>query len=139
MDPSCVCHTLGLMMPHRLSATGTACDLCKSAECDVIGEVRDLHLYTPGVHRLMRCRQCGLIRLDFADAHPETDLDIAPTDYAPHQTMESSDRKTISIRHQLKAAALAVRRGYPASSLPPFYRMAGRLLAPVLATRLAYR
>jgi len=99
-------------------------------------EVRDLHLHSPGVHRLVRCRQCGMIWLesDAGVAHDGQRWDAGA--YAPHRVMDTVQSGASKMRQTLKAIALAERRGYPAPAASRWQKIAGVILARLLANRL---
>jgi GT2 family glycosyltransferase/SAM-dependent methyltransferase len=127
------------------SPTGnqTVCDLCMSRESEPLYEVRDQHLHTPGRYLLVRCRQCGLIRLEGDRATPfgpASDAAASGADgaYAPHRVAASVARQRFSLRQKLKDAALAASRGYPAPIGAGWIRAAGAILAPIMAHRLGH-
>jgi len=123
-------------MTERHSTIGTNCDLCAGSEGDVISAVHDLHLHTPGVHKLVRCRQCGLIRLESDERRGEFDSEYASKQYAPHHVAVGFPPNIHPIRRQLKTAALAALRSYPMESGASWQRLAGLLLARLAADRV---
>jgi len=114
----------------------TACDLCDSPESEPLYEVSDLHLYTPGFYRLVRCRQCGLIRLE-GDAGKAGEQPVEETgQYAPHLVPDAGQNGISTTRQTLKSIALAGRRGYPPPAASRWQKIVGAILAQLLANRL---
>lgn len=113
-----------------------SCDFCRSKDFIVIQRAKDFHFHTPGLYRLMRCRQCGLIWLDAGPSTAEDSLGYGSPEYAPHRTASVITARFEGVKSRLKRAALAARRGYPAGSLSWAERLAGRLAAVIFAGRL---
>jgi 2-polyprenyl-3-methyl-5-hydroxy-6-metoxy-1,4-benzoquinol methylase len=118
------------------------CDLCGSQEHTLLlSDLRDRFFRLPGSFTLLRCAQCGLVRLSPRPDGASLPLYYPSEGYEPHApgiAPESSDRTAAHVRDVSRRALLRA-LGYPAPALPHWARLIpSRRIPTWLVRRAAY-